>query len=149
MRQLLKRGRTVVPLLMVVALILGCMGKVRKAAQRAQRSNQLKEIGLAYIGFLDTKGANKSAAPMKVEDLTSLSPDTITAVKNGDIVVIWGVSSADRRAADLGAGTSQTILAYEKDAPNNGGLVLFLDINVENLTAADFKAKAQAKPTGK
>jgi hypothetical protein len=149
MRQFLKRGRTVLPTLVVVALILGCMGRVRQAAQRAQRTNHLKEIGLAYNGFLDTKGANKSAAPMKVEDLTSLSPEAVTAVKNGDIVVIWGVSSADRQAASLGAGTSQTILAYERDAPNNGGLVLFLDVNVENLTAADFRSKAQAKPTGK
>jgi hypothetical protein len=149
MRELLKRARTVVPILVFVVLVPGCLGKVREAAQRAKRSNQLKEIGLACHSFWNTKGANKSAAPMKVEDLTSLSQDTITAVQNGDIVVIWGVSSADRRAADLGAGTSQTILAYEKNAPNNGGLVLFLDGAVENLTAADFNAKAKAKATGK
>ena len=41
-------------------------------------------------------------------------------------------------------GSSNTILAYERDAPTRGGLVLFGDGHTENLSLAEFNAKPQA-----
>ena len=47
------------------------------------------------------------------------------------------------------AGSGSTVLAYEKDVPTKGGLVLYGDGFVDNVTAAEFQAKPKAQPKGK
>jgi prepilin-type processing-associated H-X9-DG protein len=110
------------------------------AVDRARKSNDLKQIGLAYHSYLSTN--NKP--PARAEDLAPFYENNVkitTALKDGTYVVYWNV-----KLMSLVNGTSNTILGYEKDAPAKGGEVLYADGHVATLTAAEF-AKA-AKPPG-
>lgn len=51
-------------------------------------------------------------------------------VKEGKYVVVWGVSGKD----------SGTVLAYEKDAPTQGGMVLMADGTIKKMSADELKA---------
>jgi hypothetical protein len=107
---------------------------------QAKKENALKRIGLAYHNCSD-----KGKPPASAEELAPYyenDPQVTAAIKDGTLVVYWNV-----KLLELMAGTSNTVLGYEKDAPAKGGLVLLADASVKTLTAAEF-AKL-AKPPGK
>jgi hypothetical protein len=136
-----QRVATVVLLCVVVALLLGC--GIRTAAQKAKRSNDLKQIGLAYHNYFDAVGQ----APTKVDDLKNYMEGgdaAYQALANGDYVVLWGV-----RITEMTAGASNTVLGYEKDVPTKGGLVLMGDAFVKEMSADEFKNAPKATPKSK
>jgi hypothetical protein len=47
------------------------------------------------------------------------------------------------------AGTGNTVLGYEKDAPTKGGLVLMGDASVREMSADEFKNAPKATPKSK
>ncbi|HEY7329934.1 MAG TPA: DUF1559 domain-containing protein [Gemmataceae bacterium] len=105
------------------------------------RTNQLKRIGLAYHSYLDSS----KKPPAKVEDLAPYyenDAQITMAIKGGTFVVFWNSSFQA-----MTAGTSNTILGYEKETPEKGGLVLMADGSVKTMTAKEFKDTA--KGTGK
>ena len=100
-------------------------------------TNQLKMIGLAYHSYSDN-----GRPPAKAEDLAPLyeNDKKITAaLKDGTIVVFWNSSFKN-----MPAGTSNTVLGYEKDAKDKGGLVLMADGSVRTMTAKEFNAATKA-----
>ncbi len=102
------------------------------------KTSQLKRIGLAYHSCLDAK-----KPPAKVEELAPYyenDAQLTDAIRKGDLVIFWNV-----QLLKLTAGTSNTVLGYEKDAPARGGLVLMADGSVRRMTAAEFKAAAKPK----
>jgi hypothetical protein len=48
-----------------------------------------------------------------------------------------------------GAGPSNTVLAYEKDVPARGGLVLMGDASTRRMTAQEFAQAPKATPPAK
>jgi hypothetical protein len=103
--------------------------------------NDLKQIGLAYHNYNDA--TNK--APSKAEDLgpyLEMNKRLLDLLKNGDVVFIWDVPL--KQIINM-AGTSNTVLAYEKDAPTKGGYVLMADASVKKLSADEFKKATLAK----
>jgi len=133
-----------VTLSVVAALVaaLSLAGPARAqltAAERAKRINDLKQIGLAYHNFNDAnrKGPEKAAdlGPFVENDKRLLG-----LLENKDIVFQYGVA-----LKDMTDGTSNTVLAYDKDAPAKGGLVLMADGSVKNMSAEDFKKAILAK----
>ncbi len=107
-------------------------------------ANDLKQIGLAYHNYFDV---NKKG-PEKAEDLTKYLGDKKDAVKrlvdllkDEEIVFAYKVG-----IFDMVDGTSNTVLAYVKSVPADGGLVLYADGSVKTLKAADFKKATIAKP---
>jgi hypothetical protein len=126
----------------VVALLLGCGGvaKVREAAARAKRANQLKMVGLAYHDFQNSKG-KAPAAPADLLPLLTTDPETAQALQNGDIVILWGAQVP----GDFPQGTSLTVLGYDKDVPTKGGPVLLGDASTKIMTAAEFNAAPRPK----
>ena len=142
MRGVPRRLMTVSLILGVVALLLGCGGvaKVREAAARAKKVNQLKQVGLAYHNFQD----NNIKPPAGAADLLPLlkaDPETAQALQSGDIVVLWGA----KVPADFPQGTSVTVLGYDKDVPTKGGPVLLGDASVQTMTVAEFNAAPRPK----
>jgi hypothetical protein len=142
MRNVPQRLAAVGLVLGVVALLLGCggVGKVREAAARAKRTNQLKLVGLAYHSYQD----NNIKPPSGVADLLPLlssEPDAAQALQSGEFVILWGAKVPQ----DFPQGTSVTVLGYDKDVPTKGGLVLLGDGSVQNMTLAEFNAAPRPK----
>src|SRR5437763_845520 len=111
--------RKTVVLLLAVAGLSGCSGK---AVDRVKKVNQMRQIGLAFHAFCDDHDAQ---GPTKPDDLKPYLKDTDAGslLTSGEVVFIWGVSA--REASKLSPDGTRTILAYEKDAPTKGGVVLF------------------------
>jgi hypothetical protein len=132
---------------LTLALTACCLlvaGSVRAADVT---SNDLKIIGLAYHNYFDK---NKKG-PAKAEDLKLYLGDKKEEVEKlldllttKKVVFIYNVG-----LFDMTDGTSNTVLAYEKDIAKNGGLALYGDGSVKKLSADDFKKAIIAKPKKK
>jgi hypothetical protein len=142
-------GLLPIPVLLLVAfaLLSTACGSVRQAAQRAQKSNDLRQIGLAYISYCD---ANRKG-PANADDLVKFQPETAPVfqkVKNGEYTIIWGVNTTDMTQFAK-TPTFQTVLGYESTAPSSGGVVLMCDGSAQPMTASEFNAAVKAKSGGK
>jgi hypothetical protein len=103
-------------------------------------ANDLKQIGLAYHNMNDA--TNK--APAKAKDLAPYfenSKKLLNFLESGQIVFLYNVRLQQILG---GAGTSNTVLAYVKEAPTKGGLVLMADGSVKKMTADEFKKAPKA-----
>jgi hypothetical protein len=121
----------------VVGLAVGLAGA---APADAKTTNDLKQIGLAYHNY----HAAFNKGPSKVEDLAEFLENDkrlIGLLKDETIVFFFGVS-----IEQMTAGTSNTVLAYVKEVPDKGGLVLMGDGSVKKLSADEF---AKATKAGK
>jgi hypothetical protein len=110
-------------------LAFGCQGK-----NKVLKSN-LQIIALAYHNLADSNA--ERSGPKNVEELQkAFKPDAaaIQRVKDGELVVRWGL----RLPGDFPEGTSNTVLAYEKNAPTKGGAVVMGDGQFRMMTAEEF-----------
>jgi hypothetical protein len=124
----------------LLVLVLGASVTHAQVLDKAKVGNYLKQLGLSYHNYLD---ANGGKAPAKADDLAPYFENDkklLDALKSEDIVFFYGV-----RLVDMTSGTSNTILAYEKDAPTKGGQVLYGDGSVKKLSADEFKTATKAK----
>jgi hypothetical protein len=99
----------------------------------ARSANDLKQIGLAFHNHIDA--TNK--APSKAEDLAPYFENDkrlLDLLKNEDIVFFYNVT-----IAQMTSGTSNTVLAYFKEVPEKGGLVLMGDASVKKMSPDEFK----------
>ncbi len=130
----------------LVVCASGCpVQKVRQAAARAQRANDLKMIALAYHSYIDD---HKGAPPEKADDLQPYLGGVagpIAALSDGSLVVIYGVRIEDMKDK----GTSNYVLGYESQVPASGGMVIMGDGSVQTVTAAAFAGMPQAAPAPK
>ena len=113
-------------------------GGLARTIDRTRLANQLKQIGLAYMTF-----STEGRAPSKLEEfMPYLENDQAIGqlLREGHVVVFWGA-----RLNNLPQGSSQTILAYEKE-PDDQGLryVLFADTAVTRLGDKEFQAAPKA-----
>ncbi|HWG42054.1 MAG TPA: hypothetical protein VN688_04655 [Gemmataceae bacterium] len=131
------------PIFLAALLTTGC-GKVKDAAAKTRRSNDLKQLGLLYMNYVDTnnKGPANADDLMKMTAGDPQAGQVVQAVKSGQYILLWGANpSAMQRAP---GGSSGTILGYEKDVPTSGGQVLMGDGFVKNMTAAEFQSAPKA-----
>jgi len=95
------------------------------------RQLDLEQIGEVYHSYL----AEKQRPPKKLADVTGYGtafPQGMKALKEGRCQIHWGLDVA---GPDAGA----KILAYEKDVPQQGGLVLMGDRTIKRMTAEEFQ----------
>jgi hypothetical protein len=133
--------------LMLALLASGC-GRIKSAADRAKKSNDLKQLGLMYHSYLD---ANRKG-PASADDLMTIASDpgskaVVQMVKDGKYVLVWGTTIAEMQKNPQGS--TGTVLGYEASAPTAGGLVLMGDASVRNMTAAEFAAAPKAQPASR
>jgi hypothetical protein len=131
--------------ILAIVALLGLTNVIQ--ADDKVTANDLKQLGLAYHNFLDvSKG---KSAPVKAEDLEPFLDQKVREkilgfLKSGQIVFIYNV-----RIAEMIMGTSNTLIAYEKNTPEGGGPVLYGDGSVKTLTADKFDPASVAKPLKK
>jgi hypothetical protein len=129
-----------------VVLTSGC-GKVKNAADRSKKQNDLKHIGLLYQNYQDTN--NKP--PANADDLARMAMgdpqagQAVQLIRSGNYVVYWGTYTRSLQQNPGGAGG--VILGYERDAPTSGGAVMMGDGSTKIMTATEFQSapKAQGK----
>jgi hypothetical protein len=140
--------RAVALVLAVAALLAPGCGRIKNAADRSKKSNDLKQLGLMYHSYIDMH----RKGPGSVDDLMTMATDpgaqaVVQMVKDGKYVLIWGATIVGMQKNPQG--TSGTVLGYETTTPTAGGLVLMGDGSVRNVTAAEFASLPKAEPATK
>lgn len=116
------------------------LARNEEASDGAVTMNDLKTIGLAY--HLHCAAMHRS--PASAEELAAYFGNDarlLGLLNGGQIRFVYEVE-----IADMPAGPSATIIAHEKDAAKEGGLVLMADGAARRMTAEEFKATTIAKP---
>src|SRR5262249_15927584 len=109
---------------------------MRGTRERAKLENYLHQLGLAY----QTSAAGGNP-PKSLEDLgpNALPKELADWIKEGYIVVYWGVDPSK-----LPQGTSDTVLAYEKELAAGSRYVLMADVSAKTLTTAQCEKAPKA-----
>jgi hypothetical protein len=135
----LRRHLPAVALLTACALV-GCGGKnADEQPKGAGGTPTAKESLEDLTRLLKDFEAKKQKPPAKiaaVEPVEPAFPGAYLGLLRGDIVYTWGAPLAS---------DSQSVLAYEKKAPAEGGFVLLQNGTVKEMTAAEFAAAPKAK----
>jgi hypothetical protein len=131
-------------------LLLGCacagvgvffmIQKVRDAAEREQRANDLKQVALAMHSHYDIT----KRMPATVEDFQTqlqVSPQVMNRLRQGEIVVVLDALPPTQQTA----GTSNVLYAWDtKPAPGGVRLVAYMDGSTRILTESEFQNAPKA-----
>ena len=102
-------------------------------------ANDLKQIGLAFLNYdSEYRGKGPPDADALKKFLEGDTP-AYRGLKDGRYVFIWNARLLDN------TGEPQAILAYQKDVPSQGGVVLFVDASTRYMTPDEFKSARLAK----
>ncbi|SIO45941.1 hypothetical protein SAMN05444166_4910 [Singulisphaera sp. GP187] len=107
---------------------------------RTNEGLALEEIGRTYQSFVK----RTQQPPKDMKDVLPSEqgyPTGINALKRGEVVVLWG-APLDRTPQG-----GSSVLAYEKKAPESGGIALMQDLSLKQLSADEFKAAPKAPGT--
>jgi hypothetical protein len=113
-------------------------GGIREVVEQKKRSNELKQILLGYLNYSDAMN-KPPAKPADLAPFIENDKRLLDAMTSGRYVIIWGSS-----IKNMTAGTSNTVLGYEKDTPTKGGQVVMADGSVQTMTAKQFEAATKA-----
>ena len=136
---------------LVVSLCLaaGCGGGTDAAVAEADQSMEAQ--GLRNLGAMYRVASESLSRPPKtIAELRRAEvqvPGGFSDIGETNVAIYLGVTLPPTSGASAD-GASETVLAYDRMVPHQGGYVLLLDGSVKKLTAAEFKAakKAGAKP---
>jgi hypothetical protein len=132
--------------LLVLSCILACgiTGRIRGAAEKQKRANDLKQLALSYHSFHDTH----MRGPKDTKEWAEFTrdPDEQALIQQtgpgGRFVFFWNVKIAE--LSTKGPGSSQTVLGYESQVPTSEGFVVMGDGAVQQMSAAQFGQAAKA-----
>ncbi|AMV38045.1 hypothetical protein [Planctomyces sp. SH-PL62] len=124
----------------LVATITGCGGPETAPLTETNKTDfVLNDIGEMYrqYAFSKKKPANSLAdfAP-----LDTVAPLGFKALKDGDVIARAGVEIKDVMEGPATTDPADDVLAYAKEVPTSGGLVLMHNRTVKQMTADEFKA---------
>jgi hypothetical protein len=122
----------------VVGCVAGCSASASKTGKAARDFRVLEEVNELL------HASTGKRAPSKLADLNpkkDIFPHGYDAVKTGDVVVVWGTPLA----GEGDAGKNESVLAYEKKVPTEGGYVLLSAGTIKKMTPDEFNATKGAK----
>lgn len=107
------------------------IGRQSPAFQRFDAGQDLRNIAQLYVF-----GFQGGTPPTKVEDLgRELPGPVLQAIKEGKYIVLWNASQNS---------PSNTVIAYEKDVPTQGGMAAMLDGSVTRMSPQEFQSAPKA-----
>ncbi|MFL5242413.1 MAG: hypothetical protein ACJ8FY_09920 [Gemmataceae bacterium] len=112
---------------------------IARTYDRVRLPNSLQQIGLAYHLYWDSNGGK---GPSSQKDLAPFYENNATINKllaEGNIIVFYGAT-----LNSMTQGTSNTILAYEKDSDQGMRHVLMADGRAVVMNQADFDKAPKA-----
>lgn len=114
--------------------IAGCSSAIKEIPET--KRTDLMQLSELYENYSKVN----QKPPAKLADLANPTYEhqfaaPVRALKNKEYLVVWGTPMGD----------GATVLAYEKDAPQSGGWVLFADGQVKQMSAADLGQKVKTK----
>ena len=137
---------TVVGCELLFALAPGCGSSPEKAAAETSSEAQgLKQLGVMYKIVTE----RLKRPPKDIGELRSAEsqvPGGFSGIGESNVAIYFGVALPEPDA-ESAAGASETILAYDRMAPRQGGYALFLDGSVRRLSAEEFNAAKKAGTT--
>jgi hypothetical protein len=101
-------------------------------------ANDLRQIGLAYHQYVN----DNNRGPARADDLGPYfckNERLLGLLKKDEIIFFYKVS-----LTQMPAGTSNTVLAYDRDVPAKGGWVLMGDGATKKMSPEDFKKATKA-----
>jgi hypothetical protein len=104
----------------------GCGSASRPITENPIDGVALEDVGEAYRVFT-----------------IMLCPTGVRAMKQGEVVVLWGATLPDT-GEEPGKADTPEVLAYQKQVPEQGGYVLLLNRTIRKMTADEFKAAPKA-----
>jgi hypothetical protein len=112
---------------------------ITRTYDRARLPNALKQIGLAYHNYWGTSGGK---GPTSQKDLAPYYENdaTITKYLNDNVIIVYYGATM----SSMTQGTSNTILAYEKDSDQGMRHILKADGSTAVLNQQDFDRFAKA-----
>jgi hypothetical protein len=125
--------------------LVGCGSSNKPATEKDLRLTQLLDVGeLLRMYQLEKGQPPKSFTEVEaLESLQMTSPMSFERIRSGDIVVCWGATLPDT-GEEPGTTSETDVLAYVKEAPEQGGPVLLLNRTVRQMNADEFKAAPKA-----
>ncbi len=113
-------------------LIFGCNSAANDDPAPATHKGELKQFHELYAEYIK----KNQTPPKQVSDLDRMEydmvyPSLIGAIKSGRYVMVWGV--------DLNA-NGGAVVAYEKDAPTQGGWVVTADGTPRQMSADQLQS---------
>ena len=108
----------------------------------------LFDVGEALRAYQAQHGQPPKAAEDVLNEMgmEMLAPIGVMAIRDDEVVVYWGVTLPDTNEVATSDEGADTVLAYEKEVPDQGGYVLMVDRTVKQMTPEEFAAAA--KPAG-
>ena len=122
--------------LAILVVAAGCSGSGAETISTPQ-SEDLADVA----GLLRDYTSEFKKGPSKLADTARFQPlysRGYGAIKDGRVVVVWEVPMPTE-----GGGTE--IVAYEKKAETEGGIVLLQNGELKKMTAQEFQAASKAK----
>jgi hypothetical protein len=125
-----------------ICLFAGCSSRPGGAvpADVLEAPPPLKDLD----GLLKSSAGASGHPAAQLSDLDThktMFPLAYNAVKNGEILVLWGTRPIGE--GKIASGGEQ-VVAYEKAVPQDGGFVLLSGGTIKKMTAAEFAAAPKA-----
>ncbi len=127
-------------LTILISVQAGCSSSNTPAAKSGQPAGS--DLGFEVAGILRMYPGEFGNGPKKASDIKKYEagfPIGYAAIQSGQIVVVWGATVAGE-----GGGGTADVVAYEKEAPTAGGMVVLQNGTVKQMTAEEFKAAPKA-----
>jgi len=119
--------------------LTGCGGGKTVSTPELEAKGKLIEVSTMLRNY----AAQTNKAPTKIADLASFQnsmDETYQLVKSGEVIVVWGIKMPGE--GDKG---NEAVIAYEKKASTDKGLVLLHNGNITNMDAAALTAALKVK----
>lgn len=129
----------------VIVTVPGCGDGNTPATEEQFRDTNLLDVG----ELLRMYQLEKGTAPESFADIQALpslemaAPMGFERLRSGEFIVRWGATLPDT-SEEIGTTDDEAILAYVKEAPEQGGSVLLLNRTLTTMTAEEFAAAPKA-----